>query len=82
MTQEAIAKCMETVSIPTPELAKSWLRGLENHQLPQVVLLRLSFVQSSTDDKFLEEYLFLLLVVKTTGADQQPLFYVRFGSLL
>ena len=60
LTQEAIANRMQTKFIPSPELAKTWLMGLQNHQRPQVVLLRLSFNELSINEEFLQEYLSLI----------------------
>ena len=60
LTQKAIAEGIQTAIAPTPELARTCLEGLEDRQLPNLVLLRLSFVESASNLISLEERLSLI----------------------
>ncbi len=60
LSEKALSEGIQIVVVPTPELARSWLEGLQDRLLPNVVLLRLSLVGAKTNDKDLEERLSLI----------------------
>ncbi|MEM1393360.1 MAG: response regulator [Cyanobacteria bacterium P01_H01_bin.150] len=60
LSQKAISEGIQIVIVPTPELARSWLEGLQDRLLPNIVLVRLSLVGVNTNDKDLEERLSLI----------------------
>ncbi|NES71232.1 MAG: transcriptional regulator, partial [Okeania sp. SIO2D1] len=60
MSQKAIAEGIQIVVVPTPELARTWLEGLQDRLLPNVVLLRLSLAESGASLIDLEERLSLI----------------------
>jgi DNA-binding response OmpR family regulator len=64
LTQTAIAEGITTMLTPTPELGKIWLEGLPNHQLPHLVILKLSFAESVSNPRSLEERLSLITEFK------------------
>ncbi|NES06936.1 MAG: response regulator [Okeania sp. SIO2F4] len=60
LSEKALSEGIQIVVVPTPELAISWLEGLQDRLLPNIVLLRLSLVGANTNDKDLEERLSLI----------------------
>ena len=57
LTQKALSEGMRTAIASSPELARIWLEGLQDDQLPNVVLLKLSFLGEASN---LEESLSLI----------------------
>jgi DNA-binding response OmpR family regulator len=65
LSQKAIAEGIRTAIAPTPELARTWLEGLPDGQLPNVVLLRLSFLGPASNPISLQERLSLIAEFKS-----------------
>ncbi|MGD1804820.1 response regulator [Dapis sp. BLCC M126] len=64
LSQKAISEGIQMVVVPTPELARTWLEGLQDRLLPNAVLLRLSLTGSRANSKDLEERLSLIAEFK------------------
>lgn len=60
LSQEAISAGIQMVVMQTPGLARTWLEGLQDRLLPNVVILRLSFAGSRANLKDLKERLSLI----------------------
>jgi DNA-binding response OmpR family regulator len=60
LSKEAIAQGIRTAIAPTPELARNWLLGLGDGQLPHLAILRLSFLGSGSNPLSLDEGLSLI----------------------
>ena len=60
LNQQAVSEGIRTAVASSPEFARTWLEGLQHDQLPNVVLMRLSFAKSLSYFTSLDEYLSLI----------------------
>ena len=60
LTKEATSQGIQTAIAPTPELARIWLQNQQERQLPNAVLLKISFAQSASNLISLWGYLSLI----------------------
>ena len=51
LSEKAISEGIQMVVVPTPELARTWLEGLKDRLLPNVVLLRLSLAGIDIEER-------------------------------
>ena len=60
LNKQAIREGIRTAIASSPESVRTWLEELQDDQLPNVVLMRLSFAKSSSNFTSLDEYLSLI----------------------
>lgn len=92
LAQEANSKGINTATTTTPELARSYFENENNQQLPNVVILRLTFTQSINDPNLLFEHLSLVaefnllipsipvIVIGDSDRWQDRLYVARYGG--
>ncbi|MCJ8282905.1 MAG: response regulator, partial [Rivularia sp. ALOHA_DT_140] len=92
LTQQANSKEIKTAIATNPELARNYLDNKNNQQLPNVVIIKLTFAQSTQDPNLLFEHLSLIaefnlltpsipvIVIGDSDRWQDRLYVARYGG--